>query len=415
MFRNYLLTAWNVFMRRKLFTAINLVCIVLTLVVLMVITALLENAFYPRGVEGKSDRFLQVLLLDATGPRTTISSPLGYKIIEKYLKPMKSVEMVSAVSLPRTVAVYQQDRISALAMRNTDAEYWKILDFRVLSGRVISADDVAQGRFVAVVNASSARQLFPVKFPKTTALGQKINVAGQMFEIIGIVEDEMHVNAFADLWTPVTTLPSSDYRQQYSGDFTALLLAKNAGDLPQLRDEVEQIARTVLWDDPKKITQVRFWADSKLDAFARIVVGNARSADSGAARLMSTIVIAMLLFMALPALNLVNLNTGRILERRSEIGVRKAFGATSSHLVWQLVIENMLLCVAGGLLGLACAKGVLWWLEGSGLIPYLKVDMNFAIFGYGLLLSLVFGLMSGVIPAWKMARLDPVHALKGNA
>ena len=411
MLRNYLLTAWNVFMRRKLFTAINLLCIVLTLVVLLVITALMENAFHPRGVEGKSDRFLQVLLMDAKGPHTTINSPLGYKIIEKYLTPMKSVEMVSAVSLPRTVSVYQQGRVSALEMRNTDAEYWKILDFRVLAGRVINVDDVAQGRFVAVVNASSARQLFP----GSAALGQKISVGGQLFEIIGVVEDEMHVNAFADIWTPVTTSPSSDYRQQYSGDFTALLLAKSAADLPQLRDEVEQIARTVQFDDPKQITQVRFWADTKLDVFARNVVGDARSADSGAAKLMAIIVTAMLVFMVLPALNLVNLNTGRIMERRSEIGVRKAFGATSAQLVWQLIIENMLLCVAGGLIGLACAQGVLWWLEGSGLIPYLKVHMNFAIFGYGLLLSLIFGLMSGVIPAWKMSRLDPVHALKGTA
>jgi putative ABC transport system permease protein len=119
--------------------------------------------------------------------------------------------------------------------------------------------------------------------------------------------------------------------------------------------------------------------------------------------------------MVLPALNLVNLNTGRILERRSEIGVRKAFGATSAQLVWQLIVENMLLCVAGGAIGLFAARLVLWWLEGSGLVPYLKVDMNLAIFGYGLLLSLLFGLISGVIPAWKMSRLDPAHALKGNA
>jgi putative ABC transport system permease protein len=410
MLRNYLLTAWNVFMRRKLFTAINLLCIVLTLVVLMVITALLENAFYPRGVEGKSDRFLQVMMMDAKGPHAHINSPLGYKIIEKYLKPMKSVEAVSAVSMPRTVAVYQQGRVNALEMRHTDAEYWRILDFHVLAGRVISADDVAQGRFVAVVNASTARQLFP----SGTALGQKISVGGQTFEIIGVVEDAMHVNAFADIWTPVTTSPSSDYRQQFSGDFTALLLANSAADLPQLRSEVEQIARTVQFDDPKKITRVQLWADSKLDVFARNIL-NSRRADSGAGTLLVTIVVAMLLFMLLPALNLVNLNTGRIMERRSEIGVRKAFGATSAQLVWQLIVENMLLCVAGGAIGLAAARAVLWWLEGSNLIPYLKIDMNLAIFGYGLLLSLLFGLMSGVIPAWKMSRLDPVHALKGIA
>ncbi len=410
MLRNYLLTAWNVLMRRKLFTAINLLCIVLTLVVLMVITALLENAFFPRGVEGKSERFLQVMMLDAKGPHTRITSPPGYKVIDKYLKPMKSVELVSVVSLPRTVSVYQQGRVSALQMRHTDAEYWRILDFRVLAGRVISADDVARGRFVAVVNASTARQLFG----SAAALGRRISVGGQAFEIVGVVEDAMHVNAFADIWTPVTTSPSSHYRQQMTGDFTALLLARSAADLPQLRREVEQISRTVQFDDPRKVTTVHLWADSKLDVFARNLL-NSREADSGAGTLLAGVVVAMVLFMLLPALNLVNINTGRIMERRSEIGVRKAFGATSAQLVWQLIVENMLLCLAGGALGLAAARAVLWWLEGSGLIPYLKVDLNLAIFGYGLLLSLLFGLMSGVVPAWKMSRLDPVHALKGNA
>ncbi|MER3408042.1 MAG: ABC transporter permease, partial [Nitrososphaera sp.] len=55
--------------------------------------------------------------------------------------------------------------------------------------------------------------------------------------------------------------------------------------------------------------------------------------------------------MLLPALNLVNLNMGRIMERRTEIGVRKAFGATSAQLVRQLIVENLLLCGIGGVLG----------------------------------------------------------------
>jgi putative ABC transport system permease protein len=413
MLRNYLMTAWNVFMRRKLFTAINLLCIVLTLVVLMVVTALLETAFFPRGVEGKSDRFLQVMMLDARGPHTRINSSPGFKMIDKYLKPMKSAELVSAVSRPRTVSVYKDGQVHALQLRYTDAEYWQILDFRVLAGRTLNADDVAAGRMVAVLNASSARQLFPAA-AAAAALGQKISVGGQTFAIVGVVEDAMHINAFADIWTPITTSPSSDYQQQLTGDFAALLLAKDAADLPQLRDEVNAIARTVQFDDPKKITTVQLWADSKLDLFARNITSS-RSADSGAATLLAVIAAAMLLFMLLPALNLVNLNTGRIMERRSEIGVRKAFGATSAQLVWQLIVENMLLCVAGGAIGLCAARVVLWWLEGSGLIPYLKVDMNLAVFGYGLLLSLLFGLMSGAIPAWKMSRLDPAHALKGNA
>ena len=412
MFRNYLLTAWKVFLRRKLFTAINLLCIVLTLVVLMVVVALLQNTFYPTGVEVRSDRFVQMLLMrsshtDRPGWR---SGTFGYKIIDQYLKPMQGVEAVSASYFPQSVAVYQSGRVSDVMLRRTDAEYWRILDFRVISGRVLNADDLEQGRFVAVLTASTARRLFPGQ----AYLNQKFLVDGQTFTVVGVVEDALQINAYADAWVPITTLPSTDYKNQQFGGFTVMIMARSAADLPAVKRDILRIAKTVKYDDPNQYNTTRFWGDSKLELFSRTVTNNVDE-DAGAPQLLGGIVALMLLFMALPALNLVNLNVGRIMERSSEIGVRKAFGATSGQLVAQLVLENVLLCLIGGVIGLASAAGVLWWLEGSGLIPYLKVELNLAVFGYGLLLTLVFGVLSGAIPAWKMSRLDPVRALKGNA
>jgi putative ABC transport system permease protein len=413
MIRNYLLTAWKVYTRRKLFTAINLLCITLTLMVLLVVTALLQNELYPTGVEGKSDRFLQVgtMVSLGKGGNATRHSPLGYKVIEQYLKPMKSAQLVAAVTGPKTVSVYQGDRVNELMLRRADAEYWRILDFVVLDGRVPSADDVARGRFVAVLNESTARKLFP----GVRAVGQPLNIGGQAFQVIGVVGDSFHLNSYSDIWTPVSTDPSTEYRTQMWGDFSALLLARDPADLPAMKAEVAEIAKRVQFDDPKEWTTAIMWGDTKLDFYARGLLNNERNADSGAAIFLTVIVLLMLLFMLLPALNLVNLNMGRIMERSSEIGVRKAFGASSSQLVVQFVVENVLLCLVGGLLGLLAAKGVLLWLEGSGLIPYLDVDINLPVFLCGLLLALVFGLLSGVIPAWKMSRLHPVQALKGAA
>jgi putative ABC transport system permease protein len=413
MLRNYLLTAYKVFMRRKLFTAINLACIVLTLVVLMVITALLQTTFYPRGVEGKSERFLQVygIRSQSADGKDWRTSFLGYKTIDKYLKPMTGVERVSAFTIPGTVSVYQGDRVTQLDLRRVDADYWKILDFRLLAGRLPDEDDDRSGRPVAVVNASTARRLFA----GSPTVGQRISVSGQGFEIIGVVADVIHINAYADIWAPLTTFPSTDYQKDLTGGFAAMLLARAPGDLPRIRREVARIATTFVSDDPRTYPTTQFWADSKLDVVARMLLSRQSEADSGATRLLLMLGGGMLLFMLLPALNLVNLNMGRTLERSAEIGVRKAFGATSAQLAGQLVVENILLCLAGGLLGLACARLVLWWLEASQLIPYLDVGINLPVFGCGMVLALVFGLLSGALPAWKMSRLDPVHALKGAA
>jgi putative ABC transport system permease protein len=418
MLRNYLLTAYKVFMRRKLFTAINLGCIVLTLVVLMVITALLDTAFWPSGgVEAKSDRMLQIYGIRSERfnkmgqPAGMRISLLGHKTIARYFKPMTGVERVSAITRTNEVSVYQGDRVSRAALRRVDADYWKIMNFRLRTGRLPDEEDSRLGRMVAVVNATTARRLFPDR----AAVGERISVEGQTFDIIGVVDDVNHLNAFADIWAPLETFPSTNYRNEVTGNFAVLLLARSPADLPRIRAEVERIAKNIEPVDDQIFGKTTIWADSKLDVFARGLLERQGDADSGAGRLLAGIAGGMVLFMLLPALNLVNLNMGRIMERSTEIGVRKAFGATSLQLAGQLVVENVLLCLAGALVGLACAQAALWWLEAARLSPYLDVHVNLKVFGWGMLIAFVFGLLSGAIPAWRMSRLDPVHALKGAA
>ena len=202
MLKNYLLTAYKVFMRRKLFTAINLLCIVLTLVVLMVITALMQNAFYPSGVEGKSARFLQVVALrmESADGGNTSTSPVGYKLIDKYLKPMQSVERVAAVTNAFPVSVYQEGRVTELQMRRADADYWKVLDFTLVAGRLLTEDDDANGRFVAVINQSSAAKLFGA----ASALGNTITPGAQQSQAGAGLRDGLAARGYN--WQPQPAL-----------------------------------------------------------------------------------------------------------------------------------------------------------------------------------------------------------------
>ena len=121
--------------------------------------------------------------------------------------------------------------------------------------------------------------------------------------------------------------------------------------------------------------------------------------------------VPVLLFMLLPVLNLVNINLSRIMERSSEIGVRKAFGASSKYLVGQFLVENIILTVLGGVMGLVLSLVVLKIYTSLQLIPYGQLRFNGWIFIYGFVITIVFGILSGVYPAWKMSRLHPVDAL----
>ena len=110
---------------------------------------------------------------------------------------------------------------------------------------------------------------------------------------------------------------------------------------------------------------------------------------------------------------MINLNVSRIMERASEIGVRKSFGASSWTLVGQFVVENVVLTLLGGALGFVLSRLVLQFITNSGWYPYAEFHLNVRVFFGGLGLAVIFGLFSGVYPAWKMSRLHPVQALKG--
>jgi putative ABC transport system permease protein len=83
--------------------------------------------------------------------------------------------------------------------------------------------------------------------------------------------------------------------------------------------------------------------------------------------------------------------------------------------VGQFIVENLVLTLVGAAAGTLAAAVLLAVINGSGAIPYAHLALNYRILGWGVVLAVVFGLLSGVYPAWRMSRLHPVQALKGAA
>ncbi len=396
MLANYLKVAFKVLLRRKFFTAVSLFGISFTLVVLMVATAVLDHAIAPMPPETRQERTLGVYFARMIGEHNGWYSDPGFLLIDRYARDLPGVERMSVFSTPAVVNSYLNGSRIQSSLKRTDGEFWRILDFDFLEGSAFTADDVLNARLVAVINATTRRRFFG----DAPALGKTLDADGQRFRVVGVVPDVpgLRTVPFADVWVPLTTAKSDSYRRELMGGFNAIYLARSRADFPLIKDEFRSRMRRV--ETPRDYDRIVAVPETPLEhAASRLVVGpvwqlvNRETGEVSLGRFWAASGLLALLFMLLPTLNLVNLSVSRILERASEIGVRKAFGASSRTLVGQFVVENVALAVIGGAFGFVLSRLVLDALTASGFLTYTRFELK----------------------AWRMSRLHPVEALKGSA
>jgi len=410
MLRHYLTLAWRVLGRRPFFTLTSLFGISLTLVVLMVATAMLDHTFAPIAPEVRQDRTLYIFRANFVGPHSNWSSAAGYRLLDRYARNLPGVERMGMVSSPSTAQSYPGGTRVESTIRRADAEFWRILDFAFLEGGPFTDQDVANASYVAVINEATRDRFFG----GPPAVGRTIEADNQRFRVIGVVQNvsSTRIVSAGDIYVPLTTAKTDAYQKEMLGDFFGLLLAKSASEFPAIQAEYRSRLKGVEMPD-KEYEHFYAPADTYFDSIARRETGNSRDEQSHPERLWAAMAVAGLLFLLLPTVNLINLNVSRIMERASEIGVRKAFGASSRTLVGQFVVENLVLTLVGGAIGLVLSALVLQAITASGLLPHARLGVNLRVFLYGFGLTVFFGLLSGVYPAWRMSRLHPVAALKG--
>jgi putative ABC transport system permease protein len=413
MFENYVRIALAVLLRRKFLTLVNLFGTVLTLTVLVVAAAVLESMLHPAGAESGQERMLVVDRLCMKGIAASGCSTPGRKFFTQYIETLKTTDKTSYATTVAPAVSYVDGRKVTPQVRGTDSTYWEILSFNILAGRTIAADDVSAGRRVAVINEATAEAFFPAGSP----LGKRMTLDAQTFEVIGVVTNEPATSelAYADVWVPYSTAESSNDEEQWDGDGVILISVKNARIRPAVQAELQRsLQGFVFTPDPDRYNSASAPAKTGVERTASRVLGlgDPWAEASSPSRFVGVTVLFAFLFMLLPAINMANINIGRILERSAEIGLRKATGASMRTLIGQFIFENIVLTFLGGLVAFVAAWLILRMLNG-GLFTYGTLALNYRVFLTGFVLILVFGFLSGIYPAWRMARLEPAAALRG--
>ncbi|HEX7153063.1 MAG TPA: ABC transporter permease [Thermoanaerobaculia bacterium] len=411
MLNNYIKLALKVLGRRKFFTFISLFGISMTLVVLMLATAILDNVFVPRAPESRFDRALTVYSMSMTNAEGTSrrTGQPGYRFLDTHLRNLPGTEDVTIFSSAAPLPMYANGRKIETHLRRTDASYWQILDHTFIEGSPFTKADADEGRFVAVITDDMRDQLFG----GAPALGKSIDVDGQRFRVVGVVRSVpiTRIAGFSEIWAPIKTVKDPEFLRRNMDGFGGVVLARSEDDFPAMRAEFAARVKALRPEDPR-YEVVRTGLDTTFEAVARLFF---QDAEGGVRILRIVLTIATLLFITLPTLNLITINLSRIMERASEIGVRKAFGASSRTLVGQFIVENVVLTLIGGIVGFALALIAINALNNLSIIPYARFDVNFRIFAWGMLTAALFGVISGAYPAWRMSRLQAVQALRGGA
>ncbi len=431
MLENYIKLAWKVLLRRKFFTFVSLFGISFTIFVLLIATSILDHAISPGGPEINKSRILyadRLMAHDSINSSIWMSSP-GYKLLDKYARTMKTPELVSISSEISSYFTYVDERKINFTYKYTDDVFWKIYKFNFIDGKPFDSNDYEDANFVAVVSEYAAEKYFG----DADVIGKSIDVAGSPYRIIGVVENvsEIRDMVYSDIWVPITTL-KEDYKNQFVGRFRFSALAYSVDDFDEIRNEWHSALRASIADMPSKFsssTVLKCLLKSNEDRVTALLfeqeediktqtTSDERIVYSSGMSSYITFYLAigglMLLFMLLPSINLVNINLSRMVERNSEIGVRKAFGATRKILVGQFITENIILTFIGGIISLILTFAAIYIINDSGVLVHAKLNLNLTVFLFGFVTCIILGIISGVYPAYRMSKTHPVEALRGG-
>ena len=289
---------------------------------------------------------------------------------------------------------YNGIEMPATRIMGVTANMVDIEDKTIGEGRFMTDGESSQITYVCVIGWDVKEKFFPNESP----LGKEIKVRGAPLRIIGV--EEKRGSFFGESQDRHVYIPVTLAGQLFNRTGGLQLHGKTNG--PTHFKEALEEARQLLRNRRKLI-------GSEEDTFGVVNVDEFNSTmDQITSSIAAVVLPITAIILVVGGIVVMNIMLVSVTERTFEVGLRKALGATRKQILLQFLIESALLCVVGGVLGLLLAMGATR-LVGMALGITMTIEL-FYIF-VSIAVSSVIGIIAGLYPAWKAARLDPIVAL----
>ena len=435
MIKHYLKTALKSFSRNRFVTFINIFGISFTLLVVTILFAFIDLEWgtdtpYEHKYETLTLNTMEMIAyeydtiyhLDSTLINNTwtydtldyttkkgedIANALAnpsFSIIKKYLSNVRQSDNKTFFT-SNTYNIFLPSGKLSVSIKYTDGNYWDIFPYKLLEGRFYNEADIKNKEAVIVIT----QRLEKKYFGDQSGLNKTIRINGTKWTVIGIVQNPKKY--ISDGFVPYTHLPNHILNDiSPLGRFTIVFLAKNKHQIKKIKSELKAIQATI--EPFEDYTEFFFFPETFPEKFAtNLMNSNAEDASKALQKLKARLSLFGLFFILLPLLNLLNINLSRVFERKSEIGIRKSFGANTTHIFYQFLFENILLSLAAGVIALGASYFVIHLINQSEVLDN-SLYLNPTIIFWGLVASFVFGILFGVLPAIRLSKLNIVNALK---
>jgi putative ABC transport system permease protein len=314
--------------------------------------------------------------------------------VEKLKDQGKYVVAAAPVAM-RSVNITRKDEMAmGISLAGTTTEFTQTAFMNIESGRFYTEGEDRSGARVIVIGYDVANVLFENENP----IGEKVKIGNYVFRVIGITEKQGKFLGMFSLDNRAI-IPMGTYQRLFSRrGWMRLEVKVDDEHIDDAKDEIIAIMRRLRGLGPEEKND---FAINQQDAF-RQQYQTMKIAIGG------TGFFITVLSLVVGGIGIMNIMFVSVKERTREIGVRKAIGATQASIMRQFLLEALFICLFGGCVGIVLALG------GSFLIDkfVFPSTMPVSLALISLILSSVVGIVAGLAPSYKAARLDPIEALR---